>query len=378
MLRRIKNFMLAIQLDCDYIHTPLFPQKPSAASWHPLSMSTAEHVLGLHTCSPARAFDALPVSESLSRAFLGMADDFNLQWFKHPERADRHVTGSCGWDATRVLLAAAARSLGTVIEDEAMPEVPLISRCRWLRGLALLRHKYLQAHHGTPPLPWFPSPEPGTFLAHIAVHVRRGDLKSRDCARMVSDERYSSAFEKLAPLLAQLQQQWRAQTPRRHLRFSVHVMSDTKQLDPASLEQWQQTFARQDVDMHLHLQNDTFLTMHHLIAADVLVMPQSGFVAAASMYSVGVKLFFDFQDYRGKDAVARLTNCANVRARMASAAFKSRAEGVASQAAGMYPWYNGLHAINLEQPGLGHPGTRSDFLCQLDAHLHWKHRATLA
>jgi hypothetical protein len=199
--------------------------------------------------------------------------------------------------------------------------------------------------------------------------VRRGDLKSKDCARMISEERYSRVFENLAPLMSKIQKQWEAEKSGQRLRFRVHIMSDSSTLDEKAVEHWRDTFAQEGADMRLYLRNDTFLTMHHLIAADVLIMPQSGFVAAAAMFSVGVKLFFDYEDYYAADSVARLADCKTVHSRVNSTrARKAHVRGV-------HPEHAGLRGINVERPGLEDQQSSADFLCQLYAHLRWKFRA---
>ncbi len=178
---------------------------------------------------------------------------------------------------------------------------------------------------------------------HVAVHIRRGDLRRLDRARYVSNERWTELIGLLAELLAEVGARWsalrsvRARLPL--LEPLVHVMSssdyDGAQQDALPLEKWRAALARRNVTLRAHVDADTLATMRHLIGADVLLKSNSGFSDTASLYSAAVKLVF----FRSRDAQRQSFELHPTLARLRD------------------------------------DGARDTFVCTLLAHLAWKARA---
>ena len=74
---------------------------------------------------------------------------------------------------------------------------PPRSRCAWVRAIKQLRHQYTTASAPHPSLSWFEGSGP-----HVAIHIRRGDIRKRDPGRYISNERWSRIIGELGSVLS--------------------------------------------------------------------------------------------------------------------------------------------------------------------------------
>ncbi len=356
--RRANTFLLAVQAGCIYEHVPLVRMN-AHSMLHGTSHLSAEAFFGLGkgcaTAGPARP----PLARGGSCHHpLGMSPLGVL-----PPRSEHMLASLCNRTVGDGLEAWRAAARGRLITCEHPPPWPLSYRCATLRAVAALRRRYLNAHAGRPPLPWFepaaPSPAESALAVHVVVHVRRGDLWFRDRARLISNERWSRAFRVLADALAEARERWKGPKP---LDITVHIISESNRQDalwsrhqtpqrsgPGAAagpekasaavalprDEWEEILGAANITSAWHLDADTLASMHHMIGADVLVKSISAFSDVASLYSAGLKLVFsDSADTFG-------------------------------------------HGVRIEGPG---PTRGSDagraFQCKLREHLRWKSKET--
>ena len=219
-IRRALLFVHAMQLGCEYEHTPLAAFNENSRL-HRVSRASAEHFFGMHTLGCMRP--------NASRTGNGGSGGSPPQTQLPPRRsrsyecspvlpqdqpeADAsspapHEIAQCGTTLGTIVKHWARSHEGPVActSDYGVPGMYAVSECHWLRAVATLRARYLQVHRDRPPLPWFTQDAPiprraglvprraglGPLLLHAAVHIRRGDVLQRaplDAGR----ERYVSS-----------------------------------------------------------------------------------------------------------------------------------------------------------------------------------------
>ena len=157
-------------------------------------------------------------------------------------------------------------------------------------------------------------------MVHVAVHVRRGDLFERGFHRWISNAKLNRAMVDLVAALSEVREVWASAHSAagggahmhraaggggggggssgvsgfRPLAISVHVMSQSDNSGTSKLprDAWAALTASSNLTFHTHIDSDPFETMHHLIAADVLLKSNSGFSDVAAAYAAGLKLYF--------------------------------------------------------------------------------------
>jgi len=368
--RRATLFVAAAQLGCSYAHVPIATMNRNSQE-HGVPPSLGERFFGLsHACwgerdkQAARAQRYRPpgggVHASCKDPF-GVANPVDLQPLRmtyalaalcnatHAQMLERwygRVEGSGAGGSGGAGGAGGGNGgggntgggVGRTVRCVHAPRVPPTSRCAWLRAVGRLRRRYYGAHGGVAPrLRWFTDDGARTpsLGPHVALHVRRGDLRYRDGARLISTAEWNRVLVDLTAALAEVQSRWPAAWAERaaamemndsttalpesaaaaaaaatatstatttaapRLRPVVHIMSTRDYKEPSSgsrhalpLREWEALLASANATAALHLDDDPFVTMHHLIGADVLVKSQSGFSDVASLYSAGVKLYF--------------------------------------------------------------------------------------
>ena len=331
--RRVRTFLSAVQLGCSYVHVPLFPMNANSQQ-HGIAHTAGEKFFGLSDY----CYQGGPRGSRISclEAFGNAPVD------TQPLHVTHALAAVCNTTASGLLTAWHDKARGRQITCEEAIRVPPLSRCALLRASAALRSRYFAAHRGVPPLPWFDSAGPigadagggiggiggrgiGGILGgvrgavssrsslgvHVAVHVRRGDLRERAISRWVSNNQMTRVMSDLVNALTEVRALWdednnRAAasssaaaapplpSPRLPLAIHVHVMTqnDWSHSERLPKRAWSALCLGANLTFTAHVDTDPFVTMHHLIAADVLVKSNSGYSDVAAAYSAGVKLFF--------------------------------------------------------------------------------------
>ena len=113
----------------------------------------------------------------------------------------------------------------------------------------------------------------------VAIHIRRGDIVADQLwRRFTPNAYYSSVIRQLKTLLEDQP-------------FRVHIFSETKP-KPSLLDEDFSPF--EDLGCCMHLDEDVFETVHHLVTADVLVTSRSSFSYVPGVLSRGVVLYEPF------------------------------------------------------------------------------------
>jgi len=107
---------------------------------------------------------------------------------------------------------------------------------------------------------------------NVAIHVRRGDVTPALAKRWTPDGFYVKLISNLRRVLP--------------TETDYHLFSHGNRSRFASFEKIP--------DLHFHINEDEFISLHHLVCADVLVTSKSNFSFIASVLSSGFKLSIPF------------------------------------------------------------------------------------
>ena len=370
MNRRLSLFVAAFMLNCAFEHAPILPMNARSAK-HGVKPGAAEHHFRLSGAIGA-PIDAL-ASESVCRirsrkqSWGEGCPSLHPDIFRNNTRLEAlgatFFAAAAPRDGTAALLSLAARThflyrveqwqresegQGVTCGSDPIYFPAALDRCRYLQARVALRAAYYdpqtpKQHAHCPPfaggeyqpsrgaarpaqrsLDWFQPARAGTMPLEIAVHMRRGDLRSVDPGRFIQMDSYKHSLRALIAEVEGLRATW-AQLGRLLLP-QLHVMSEGLAADFAALPRW----LNSTWPVRLHLDSDPLATIDHLIGADVLVGSISSYSNTAMMYSAGVHLQANF----------------------------------ANEFDPPLPWRN-LH----KQPAL-----QREFRCQLSAHLEYKWR----
>jgi len=120
-----------------------------------------------------------------------------------------------------------------------------------------------------------------TSKLNVAIHIRRGDVsETRNTQdRFIPNSSLASLMKSLAKLLNQLDYQ--KELKRNGIEF--HVYSEGKPSDFGELQQIS--------NLYFHLNEDLFVSLHHLAMGDVLVGSYSGFSAYAKKIARGIPIY---------------------------------------------------------------------------------------
>lgn len=338
--RRASVFYAAAQLGCSYLHEQVSPMNANSQK-HGVRAGDAERFFGLSDyCRPpnARRPPAMHCLEPLGPNWVD----------QQPLRSTYALAALCNATVGELIASWRRQVAGRMVTCTWGLRSPPRSVCVWVRTMARLRRQYLASHGGDvePSLTWFHHGGAGhggraalggrvRLGPHVALHIRRGDIRTRDKARYISSQRWSRILADLGSALAEVRRRWDGPEP---LRPVVHVMSskdyEDAKLDALPLDQWAASLALMNVSLKSHVDADPYKTMHHLVGADVLLKSNSGFSDTASLYSAGIKLVF----------------------------FRTRDTSQHTQ------------TFQLEPLGLRDDEHRDAFVCALLAHLTWRAR----
>lgn len=140
---------------------------------------------------------------------------------------------------------------------------------RYSRILQRIRQKYKQST--IPKISYF-----NPRIVNVAVHIRRGDVSNQgpNQNRYTDSERIQQAIEQVILALTSM-----------NLPFKIHLYSQGVEED----------FAEFSSDfIEFHLDECPFITFHHLVSADILIMAKSSFSYSAALLSEGAKVYMPF------------------------------------------------------------------------------------